>query len=111
MFLEGLLLQYSLPDDFFDVPDREKQQMLFANLQQLLQNYEAIEKEIYHGLFAFSNRKYRYMSIIRLTLKYWHNYQKLIHVCISTKGIYRCLEMNTCIQFKYIIINIFKEYM
>ncbi|XP_060573416.1 GPI ethanolamine phosphate transferase 1-like isoform X1 [Ruditapes philippinarum] len=50
---------YPFPGGFFDVPAEDEFGILYANLKQLLENYQAIEKYTHKGPFAFTFRSYR----------------------------------------------------
>jgi hypothetical protein len=54
-----LTFQYPFPGGFFDVPAEDEFGILYANLKQLLENYQAIEKYTHKGPFAFTFRSYR----------------------------------------------------
>ncbi|XP_052802764.1 GPI ethanolamine phosphate transferase 1-like [Mya arenaria] len=47
-----------VPDEFLDIPDESRAHVLYANLKQLLDNFVAVERDIYHGLLAFKFRAY-----------------------------------------------------
>ncbi|WAR02493.1 PIGN-like protein [Mya arenaria] len=56
-----------VPDEFLDIPDESRAHVLYANLKQLLDNFVAVERDIYHGLLAFKFRAYGFavaMSMI-----------------------------------------------
>ncbi|XP_053374989.1 GPI ethanolamine phosphate transferase 1-like isoform X2 [Mercenaria mercenaria] len=53
---------YPFPDGFFDVAEQDEFEILYANLKQLLENFQAFERYTHVGPFAFSFRSYGSLS-------------------------------------------------
>lgn len=53
---------FPLPDGFLELPDKEMFEILYANLEQMLDNFQAMERYYHRGPLAFGFRAFRPLS-------------------------------------------------